>query len=76
MVPGDDLSQATVDLIGVLLTGSQTAFAAFKQQIWQAQFAGFEQHLAQEVALQQACAAGRLRRRPAAFGERRPPEFG
>ncbi|MGB3954451.1 MAG: enoyl-CoA hydratase/isomerase family protein [Brooklawnia sp.] len=77
VVPGDDLSQATVDLIGVLLTGSQAAFAAFKQQIWQAQFAGFEQHLAQEVALQRACAAGPdFAEGLAAFGERRPPEFG
>lgn len=77
VVPADDLSQATVDLIGVLLTGSQAAFAAFKQQIWQAQFTGFEQYLAREAALQEACAAGPdFAEGLAAFSERRSPAFG
>lgn len=77
VVPADELSQATVDLIGVLLTGSQAAFAAFKQQIWQAQFAGFEQYLAEEALLQDTCAAGPdFAEGLAAFSERRPPKFG
>ncbi|NLH70269.1 MAG: hypothetical protein GX454_08840 [Brooklawnia sp.] len=76
VVPADELSQATVDLIGSLLAGPRVALAAIKQQIWQAQFAGFDRYLEQEVELQAACIADPdFAEGLAAFAERRPPCF-
>lgn len=77
VVAPDDLSQATVDLIGQLLSVSSTALAGVKEQIWVAQYAGFEDYLAHEAQVQARCAA-----EPdfveglAAFHQRRPANFG
>lgn len=57
VVPAEELSQATVDFVGGLVTGPRQAFAGLKQQIWVSQFAGFEDYLAVEAELQAQCGA-------------------
>lgn len=57
VVAADELSQATIDVIGGLLTAPQRSFAAIKEQIWVADYSGFEEYLAREGELQEQCGA-------------------
>lgn len=76
VVPADQLSQATVDFVGGLVTGPLAAFAGIKQQLWHSVYAGFEEHLAREVE-QQAALAGSpdFVEGLQAFREKRVPVF-
>lgn len=76
VVAPERLSQATVDLIGGLLTGPRGAFAGIKQQVWAAQFNDFEEYLAMEARLQSQCSAlPDFAEGVAAFSQRRPARF-
>lgn len=76
VVPAEALDEATVDFVAGLVTGPRGAFAALKQQIWTAQFAGFEQYLAEEIELQSQCGVSAdFAEGLAAFQERRAPDF-
>ncbi len=76
VVPADELTEATVDFIGGLLTGPRHAFAGIKQQVWATQFADFEAYLALEAELQAEVASTEdFAEGVAAFRERRPVSF-
>lgn len=76
VVASDDLTEATVEFIGGLLTGPRDAFAGIKAQVWDAQFTGFEDYLAHEAELQAGVAAlPDFAEGVAAFRERRPASF-
>lgn len=76
VVPAAELSQATVDFVGGLVTGPTGALAGIKEQLWGSFYAGFEEHLAREVTQQtERSETPDFVEGLRAFREKRQPDF-